>query len=287
VRTPARWYGAKGWLVKHLLPLPERHSYVEVFGGAGTLLFAIDEPSPVEVYNDIDGGLVNFFTVLQDRYREGADGRLLRDLLMLTPHSREEYIFCRNNWRAKGIDEIERARRFFVVMHQSFSGGTTAGWRFSKDNPSGGMSPATNRWLSTIDRLPEAIQRLRRVQIDGEGFEKCIKRYDDPRTLFYLDPPYVHSERVDKTSYENEMGDDAHRALVAQLLQIEGMAILSGYDHEIYAPLVADGWSKRFINRANMAARVKRGDERGRQEECVWFSPNYPKTAIRIETPDA
>lgn len=287
MRTPARWYGAKGWLVKHLLPLPERHSYVEVFGGAGTLLFAIKEPSPVEVYNDIDGGLVNFFSVLQDRYREGASGHLLHDLLMLTPHSREEYIFCRQHWNAPGIDEVEQARRFFVVMHQSFSGGTTAGWRFSKDNPSGGMSPATNRWLGAIDRLPEAINRLRRVQIDGEGFKKCIKRYDDPRTLFYLDPPYIHSERVDKTSYAHEMGDDEHRALVAQLLQIKGMAILSGYDNEIYAPLAAAGWRKRLISRANMAARVKRGGGRGIQEECVWFSPNYPKTAIRVETANA
>jgi DNA adenine methylase len=281
--TPARWYGAKGWLVKYLLPLPPHHNYVEVFGGAATLLFAIEEPAEVEVYNDIDDGLVNFFTVLQDKYRDGEDGHLLRDLLLLTPHSRQEYKFCRDNWRAKGIDEMEKARRFFVVMHQSFSGSTTAGWRFCKANSSGGMSAATSRWLRVIDRLPEAIQRLRRVQIDGEGFEKCIKRYDDPETLFYLDPPYVHSERVDKASYANEMSNDQHRALVAALLPIKGLAVLSGYEHEIYEPLEVAGWRKRLISRPNNAARVKRGGKRGTQEECVWFSPNYPKAAIRIE----
>ncbi len=283
MRTPARWYGAKGWLVKHLLPLPEHHTYVEVFGGAATLLFAM-EPSPVEVYNDIDGGLVNFFRVLQDKYGFADDGDLLHDLLMMTPHSREEYLFCRKHWNDEGIDEVEKARRFFVVMHQSFSGGTTAGWRFCKTDTSSGMSAATNRWLSAIDRLPEAIQRLRRVQIDGEDFTKIINRYDKPETLFYLDPPYIHSERVDKKSYDNEMDNLAHQALVDALLPIEGMAILSGYEHEIYQPLADAGWRKRRISRANMAARVKKGGNRAKVEECVWFSPTYPKEAIRVES---
>ena len=283
MRTPARWYGAKGWLVKHLLPLPDHHTYVEVFGGAATLLFAM-EPSPVEVYNDIDHGLVNFFRVLQDKYGFTDDGDLLHDFLMLTPHSREEYLFCREHWNDEGIDEVEKARRFFVVMHQSFSGGTTAGWRFCKENSSAGMSAATNRWLGAIDRLPEAIQRLRRVQIDGEDFTKIIKRYDNPKTLFYLDPPYIHSERVDQKSYDNEMDNLAHQALVEALLPIEGMAILSGYDHEIYDPLMEAGWRKRYIRRANMAARVKKGGKRAQVEECVWFSPTYPKEAIRVES---
>ena len=284
MRTPARWYGAKGWLVKHLLPLPDHYTYVEVFGGAATILFA-KEPSPVEIYNDIDGGLVNFYRVLQDKYGFEDDGKLLFDMLRLTPHSREEYMFCRAHWNDKGIDEVEKARRFFVVMHQSFSGGTTAGWRFCKTDSSMGMSAATNRWLSAIDRLPEAIDRLRLVQIDGEDFTKSIKRYDNPKTLFYLDPPYIHSKRVDTKSYRNEMDDPAHKRLVEALLPIEGMAILSGYDHEIYEPLARAGWRKRLISRANMAARVKKGQKRDKEvEECVWFSPSYPKEAIRVET---
>ncbi len=84
------------------------------------------------------------------------------------------------------------------------------------------------------------------------------------------------------------ISDKEHRALVAQLLEIKGMAILSGYDNKIYAPLGVAHWRKRIIKRANMAARVERGVKRGTQEECVWFSPTYPKAAIRVETtPDA
>lgn len=269
--------------MKHLLPLPEHYTYVEVFGGAATLLFA-KEPSSVEVYNDIDGGLVNFYRVLQDKYGFADDGKLLFDMLRLTPHSRKEYMFCRAHWNDEGIDEVEKARRFFVVMHQSFSGGTTAGWRFCKTDSSMGMSAATNRWLSAIDRLPEAIDRLRLVQIDGEDFTKSIKRYDKPETLFYLDPPYIHTTRVDQKSYANEMDNLAHQALVEALLPIEGMAILSGYDHEIYEPLARAGWRKRLITRANMAARVKKGGSRAKVEECVWFSPTYPKESIRVES---
>jgi len=54
-------------MVNKLLPLiPKHHTYVEVFGGAANLLLA-KEPSAVEVYNDIDSGLVNFFRVIRDK----------------------------------------------------------------------------------------------------------------------------------------------------------------------------------------------------------------------------
>lgn len=66
LRSPICWFGGKGLMVSKLLPLiPPHHIYVEVFGGGASLLFA-KEPSPVEVYNDIDSGLVNFFRVLRD-----------------------------------------------------------------------------------------------------------------------------------------------------------------------------------------------------------------------------
>ncbi len=281
MHTPARWYGAKKWLTKHLLPLPPHRIYIEVFGGAATLLFALDDPDvQIDVYNDIDHGLNNFFLVLQDHYQEG-DGLFLQGLLELTLHSREEYIWCREHWRETN-DPVEKARRFFVVMHQAYNGGVTSGFRYSKNLTTNGVSPATARWLGAIARLPQAIERLRAIQIEDLDFAKCIEKYDAPDAFFYLDPPYIHSERVDKKSYTNEMDDEDHERLVTSLMAMQGIAVLSGYDHPIYRPLKKAGWTKGMVSRVRNAHSVKKGEGRGKKkEEFLWFSPNYPKQFIK------
>jgi len=101
---PFPWMGGKVWLAKRLAEnLPQHHTYVEVFGGAAALLLA-KPPSPVEVYNDIDSGLVNFFRVLRD---EEKFKRFMR-MVTLTPYSREEYNAARERWRDVEND-VERA----------------------------------------------------------------------------------------------------------------------------------------------------------------------------------
>ena len=58
-----------------------------------------------------------------------------------------------------------------------------------------------SRWLGAVDGLPEIGQRLLRVQIENAPALEIIERYDDKKTLFYLDPPYVHESRGDKNAY--------------------------------------------------------------------------------------
>lgn len=97
--SPITWFGGKGMMASKILPyFPEHHTYAEPFGGGASMLFA-KPPSPVEVYNDMDSGLVNFFRVLRD---PEAFERF-HHLAALTPYSREEYCHCRSTWEsAKG-----------------------------------------------------------------------------------------------------------------------------------------------------------------------------------------
>jgi DNA adenine methylase len=147
LKSPLKWYGGKTRLTGKLIPLiPEHETYVEVFGGSAALLFAKDR-SKLEVINDVHSGLVNFYRVLRDPERSIR----LKELLDLTPFSREEFLSCRDTWRDCD-DEVEKAYRWFVMMRQSYGGiGKTFG--NSVTDGSNGSGSATRGFLSSIDGL--------------------------------------------------------------------------------------------------------------------------------------
>ena len=118
-----------------------------------------------------------------------------------------------------------------------------------------GMAGAVSRWLGSVEGLAEIAQRLQRVQIENAPALDVIARYDTPETVFYLDPPYVHSARGDSSAYEFEMTDDDHAELAAVLSSIRGRAVLSGYRTPLYDEL-HDGWTASGLWRS-MAMRFR------------------------------
>src|SRR5436853_3428866 len=238
LRPPFAWFGGKGHLKNKLLPLIPKHEiYVEPFGGAASLLLA-KEPSPVEVYNDLDSGLVNFFRVLRDSRRF----RRLQLLSYLTPYSREEYDTALESWRDCN-NVTDRAHRWWIVARMSFSGNFGASWGFTITKSSRGMAGAVSRYLGSIETLPLVHSRLMRVMIDHKNAFDVIDTYDTKQTFFYLDPPYVHSTRKAGT-YKHELSDDDHRKLVAKLLKVKASVMLSGYRNPIYERLESEGWNR-------------------------------------------
>lgn len=264
-------------MVKRLLShIPPHHIYVEVFGGGASLLFA-KPPSPVEVYNDVDGGLVGFYRVLRDPEKFAR----FYQLVQLTPYSHEEYNDCRETWEDKE-DEVERARKWYVVARQSFGGRFGSGWGFVVKESNRGMAQVVSQWLSAIDNLPQIHERISRVQIENRDYRDIIPCYDTIDTLFYCDPPYIHGTRKGQR-YAHEMTDDDHQDLVEMLLEIKGMAMLSGYRHEIYQPLEEAGWARHDYETAcHVAGRTRytgiQGEGTARRmqprTESIWLSPN-------------
>jgi DNA adenine methylase len=217
---PLRWYGGKCRLVSKLLPfVPDHQTYVEVFAGGAALFFAKDT-SPIEVINDLDSGIVNFYRVLRDP----GKFKRFQFLVSLTPFSREEHARCKATW-ADYEDEVERAHRWFVVNRMCYGGVFDSGFGKSVTAGRNGMATNVASYLSTIDRLPQIAARLLRVQLENQDFREIIEGYDRPETFFYLDPPYVLSTRKNK-AYRHEMTDDDHRELVEALLNIRGKAVL-------------------------------------------------------------
>ena len=268
MKSPLRWVGGKFYLVKELLKLIPRHKvYVEPFGGAAHLLFAKDPwISDLEVYNDIDSGLVNFFRVLRDREK----AKRLIEKVYLTPYSREEYYFCRKTWKDCD-DEIERAYRWFVVAKMSFSGNFGSSWTFSLKSRDQVLA-----WMNVCDKLIGVIDRLKLVQIENRDFREIFEIYDSKDTFFYCDPPYLCEVRSGGSYYVHEMSYKDHEDLVDILLNVKGKVLLSGYDNDLYRKLEDNGWVRKSFTAVCFSQR-KKGRDKEEKVECVWMNYDIEK----------
>lgn len=279
MKPPIPWFGGKQNMAKILLSLmPEHHIYCEVFGGAASLLHA-KTPAPVEVYNDMNSGLVNLFRVI----REPQTYEEFRRLVALTPYSREERKYAFETWKTEN-DPVKKAWAFYVAVAQGFSGNIEeSSWSFSVSHSTNHMASAVSAWLNAIERLPEIHVRWQTVQIEHDDFRKVIPRYDTENTLFYLDPPYVQETRKGG-KYTHEMTIADHEELATLLLKMKGMALLSGYYHDVYKPLEQMGWKQQNVNQTCWAVgRTRHTKIQGpgpgmarkehRRTECIWISP--------------
>ncbi len=221
------WYGGKfshlAWL---LSLLPRTRQYCEPFAGSAAVLIN-REPSEVEIYNDIDGEVTNFFMILRD-FREELIAKIA-----LTPFSREEFALACEP-AGPEVSAIERARRFYVRARQvRFGLAQTASigrWANCRNTSRAGMAGVVSRWLGGVEALTEIAERLLRVQFENRPAIDVIKLYDDKDTLFYLDPPYPHESRTDIKAYGYEMTDQEHHALADLLCSVKAKVALSGYE---------------------------------------------------------
>ncbi len=260
------WYGGKFSHLDWLLPLlPTCHHYCEPFSGSGAVLLN-REPSPVETYNDIDGDVVNFFRMLRDHHDE-----LIR-IIALTPFSREEYHQAIYG-STTDISNVERARRFYIKARQTRTGlaqtASLGRWANCKETSRSGMSGVVSRWLGGIEALDDIAKRLVRVQIENRPAMDVLQLYDNPTTLFYCDPPYLHATRGDTQAYGFEMDEHQHRDFAQAANECQGMVAVSGYDHplmdELFSPC---RWFK------TMGADKTIHSTKGTRQEGLWTNFN-------------
>jgi DNA adenine methylase len=175
---PLPYIGGKRVLAKQIIAtFPEHTTYVEAFAG-GAQVFFRKEPSKVEVLNDLDGEMVNFFRVCQQHYEELI--RYLRFMLV----SRKWFDLLQAANPAT-LTDIQRAARHLYLLKNSYAGRVHhQNYRWSVVQPS----------IFNPERMPETIEavhaRLARVQLECLPYEKVLAKYDRAQTLFYLDPPY-------------------------------------------------------------------------------------------------
>ncbi len=271
------YFGGKTTLAPWILPyLPPHETYIEAFAGSAAVLLA-KKPSPLEVINDLDEGLIGFYRVLRDPV-------LMPELVRRVsfwPYSRQEYLHARATWHTCP-DPVEKAVRWFVVSQQSFSGSFGRSWALATGTgPNGVGSSKAITWSHWPDRLIAIHARLRQVQVEHYSWEKLVPIYDGPHTLWYLDPPYVPGTRGANATYAHELTDADHRQLVDTCLTMQGMILLSGYANDLYQPLEEAGWVRKerpsmLSSRARTRSHHGKGTNQGFHHfkvECLWMNP--------------
>lgn len=255
MRPALRYHGGKWklapWIISHM---PEHRVYVEPFGGAASVLLRKPR-SYAEVYNEMDGEIVNFFRVLRD------NGEEFRRAVELTPFSRDEFVES----YVQSEDPIEQARRTLIKSFMGFgSNAIIKGSGFRANSNRSGTTPAHD-WANWPRAVPELVERLRGVVIEYRDGIECMQQHDGPETLHYVDPPYVASTRTGTKGYRFEMSDTQHIELTERLVSLRGRVILSGYENDVYARL---GWRQETLSSFADGARAR--------TEVLWmnFAPD-------------
>ena len=232
------WIGGKKRLRKEIcnnFPTEKDafNRYIEVFGGAAWVLFYKNKHASFEVYNDVNGELVNLFRCTKSHPQEVAKE------MELSLISREKFNFHKNQ-KIEDLTDIQRACRFLYLIKYSFcSDVATFG--------------ANNRLLPTGELLTQVAKRLERVIIENNSYEKIIKQYDRPDSLFYCDPPYYKTEKFYNVNEIYFVQND-HEKLRNLLANIKGRFILSYNDDEYLRDLYKDFNIKGVTRSNNMSA---------------------------------
>jgi DNA adenine methylase len=220
LNSPIKWVGGKSRLRKQIIALLPIHTcYVEPFAGAAWVLFS-KSPSDVEILNDKEQELINFFRVAKEKPEE------LIASFDLELVSRAEFD------RLAGLDPstltgIQRAHRFYYIIMAGW-GGELLYPRFQTSITDGGHG---NRLIGALKTLRQRLQpihdRLRTVIIENLDWQECIDRYDRQGAVMYVDPPYPGN----KCNYSHNMREwSAHVLLFERLKRAKCKWILSSYN---------------------------------------------------------
>lgn len=210
------------WIIQHF---PDHDCYVEPFGGGASVL--VNKPeSRVEVYNDRDGDIVQFFRVLREQPDE------LSEWLNSRPYAKDLHEKYGRQFHAgyRPDDPIERAGRFYYVRQTAFSGKYRTHSGFSSNN----SNNDAKTYYRGVSDLQAFADRFRSVQVENRDYVDVFDRFDSTDTLFYLDPPYI---KEGDALYTGDAFD--HDRFVDAVNDLEGMWCVSytdvpdGLDYEV------------------------------------------------------
>jgi len=259
MKTPITYYGGKQTMLKYLLCMvPEHRIYCEPFFGGGALFFAKPK-AEVEVINDVNGEVVNFFKVMKTKFSE------LQKEVQGTLHSRELYHKAMEIYNhPKKHSDVQRAWALWTATNQGFAG-MIGSWGFGKTNSKEkAVAGKRDNFLKAYE------ERLKMVQVEHNDALKVIARCNEKDAFVYCDPPYIGSDQGHYEGYT-----EAHyKKLLDALAKLKGKFLLSSYPSKILNQYIRKyGWKTKRIEKYVAVTKLT---EKKKTEMLVF---NYdPKT---------
>lgn len=272
MNSPIKTHGGKNYLAKTIVKLAKQARYThyaEPFFGGGSVLFEFQHAGISEAINDISKNLTNFWECI--RHKETFEK--FYEQIQCTPFSEIEFEKAKNLLNYENSDPqfvvVKRALAFFTLNRQSRQG-LYKSYATPTTRTRRGMNEHISAWLTSIDGLPEIHNRIKTVEIRNLDFRDFIKKYDHPKCLFYLDPPYLHSTRTATNAYEFEMQEKDHVDLLGLISSLRGSFMLSGYESDLYNTYARkNGWKKNVYLLDNKAAA---SETKKIMQECIWYN---------------
>lgn len=230
-KYPGSKWSLSEWIIRFF---PEHHSYLEPFFGGGAVLF--NKPrSHIETVNDLDQNVVNLFECIRENPKR------LAEMVYMTPYARTVY---EKAYEEIPEDKFEAALNFYIRLnmgHGFRTSGERVGWK--NDVQGRERSYASQDWCNLPEKIMQAAERLRGVQIENRPAVELIERFNYENVLIYCDPPYMLETRHGK-QYRCEMDTEDHEELLEVLLRHKGPVLISGYDTELYQDMLSK-WERR------------------------------------------
>lgn len=239
------WVGGKKALRDEILArFPRNYKrYIEVFGGAGWVLFHKPLGNDFEVFNDFNGNLVNLYRCVREQ------PEALRNELRYMLNSRLDFEYMKGMLHSQAVlPDVRRAAYYYALIRYSYAAGTST------------FGSQPHAMWNNFPLIESAAGRLQKVVIENKDCVKLIRQYDRPESFFYCDPPYYNADQY----YEAVSSDGFdHAGLADALLGIKGKFLLSYNDcPEIRALYDRPGIVVEGISRlSNIAQRYENGKQ--------------------------
>ena len=262
LKTPISYYGGKQNLISTILPMiPDHKLYCEPYIGGGAIFWA-KEPSHVEVINDLNGEVINFYEVMQTQFEE------LYEMVQATLHSRKQHHDAKVIYQNSHLfNEVDRAWAFWVQCNQSFSCKIAGSWAYARKGNS-----CEKKTGNSKERFKSVFkQRLTGVQIECNNALQVIRSRDCEDAFIYCDPPYPKS---DQGHYKGFTMDD-FMELLDTLSNLKGKFLLSSYDYpELTSYAKKQGWHQ-YRKEMRIAVNKRPGSKLRTQKKVETFTANY------------
>ncbi len=260
MRPPLTYYGGKQKLSKRIVSLIPKHIlYCEPFFGGGAVFYT-KEKSEIEVINDLNGDLINFYRVLKEDFRK------LEKEIRLTLHSREYH------QAAKVVigypflfDKVKRAWAIWVLANEGYASRLDSQWGYDRKR-----NTSARRLKYKRSEFTELYaKRLEETEIECNNALEVIRTRDSKESFFYCDPPYFNAGMGHYRGYSEQDFEE----LLKQLSGIKGKFLLSSYPSALLDKYKRKyKWHTKEIEMPlDVAAKYNKG-----KKKTEMLTANYP-----------